>query len=217
MRKSRPVSVNTTVVIALFLFSIVGSVLAAEYPSQVYGPFFVGTKMYSGAGVPDSATGLNGDYYIDTATGTMYTKTTGGSWQFLMNIMGSQGMPGKNGSSWWSGITPPSNGLGNENDYYLNIASGNIYNRTGGSWQLLMNIIGPMGPANMTSGPQGLQGIQGPQGIPGPANMTAGPQGLQGDQGLQGIQGPVGPIGPANMTAGPQGAQGDQGSTVHLV
>ena len=211
MRNDRSVAVKTTLVIALFLSSIVGSVPAAEYPSQVYGPFFVGTKIYSGSGAPDSATGLNGDYYLDTVSGNLYNKTSSGSWQLLMNIVGPQGMTGAKGSSWWSGMAPPSDGLGNDNDYYLNTASGNIYNRTGGSWQILLNVIGPMGQANMTAGSQGPIGPTGPQGPPGGANMTAGPQGLQGIQGPQGEQGEVGPIGPANMTAGPQGLQGIQG------
>ena len=211
MRNDRSGAAKTTLVIALILSSIVGSVLAVEYPSQVYGPFFVGTKIYSGGGVPDSATGLNGDYYLDTVSGNLYNKTSSGSWQLLMNIVGPQGMTGAKGSSWWSGMAPPSDGLGNDNDYYLNTASGNIYNRTGGSWQILLNVIGPMGQANMTAGSQGPIGPTGPQGPPGGANMTAGPQGLQGIQGPQGEQGEVGPIGPANMTAGPQGDQGPQG------
>ncbi len=196
-------------IIALFVLTIMGPVLAAEYPSQVYGPFFVGTKIYSGTGVPGAATGLNGDYYLDTVSGNLYNKDSGGSWQLLMNIIGPQGTAGAKGSSWWSGIAPPSNGMGNDNDYYVNTVSGNIYNRTGGSWQVLLNIMGPQGPmgaANMTAGPQGSQGPQGEKG-------DTGSQGPAGATGVTGAAGPQGPMGAANMTAGPQGPQGEKGDT----
>ena len=38
-----------------------------------------GSVWFNGSGVPSGATGANGDYYLDTATGNVYQKVSG-SW-----------------------------------------------------------------------------------------------------------------------------------------
>jgi len=97
------------------------------------------------------------------------------------------GLDGKDGATWFNGIGVPNNGTGKDTDYYLDVATGKVYNKTGGIWVFIANITGP----------QGLQGVQGaigpvgpigPQGNVGPMG-PAGPAGLQGIQGIQGIQG----------------------------
>ena len=163
-KKSRTALPFRIALLALLALAIVGPALATEYPSQVYGPFFVGTKIFNGVGAPDPGIGLNGDYYIDTASGQLYTKDSGGTWQVLMTLVGPQGAAGKAGSAWWSGITTPSNGIGSDNDYYLNTANGDLYNKTAGSWQQVMNTVGPQGP-------QGPVGLQGPVGEIGRAHV----------------------------------------------
>ena len=57
-----------------------------------------------GAGVPASNLGLVGDYYLDTATGNVYTKTNGTTWVLISNIMGPQGPAGAAGIA---GLTGP--------------------------------------------------------------------------------------------------------------
>ena len=79
-----------------------------------------------------------------------------------------------NSSEWLNGVGEPSNELGNENDYYIDTANGNLYNKKDNSWELVMNIKGPQGE-------QGLMGEQGPQG----------PQGEQGIKGEDGTPGSV--------------------------
>jgi len=91
---------------------------------------------------------------------------------------GIQGLSGINGSMWYNGNGIPSYTLGVGNDYYLNIANGDVYQRLNETWVLISNIHG-------SQGIQGLQGVQGPQGV-------QGVQGVQGIQGLQGVQGPQG-------------------------
>ena len=320
--------------VALILaICIIASVTAAEFPGTVYGPYFVGAKWYNGDGVPGSGTGLNGDYYLRTANGDVYEKSSG-VWSIIGNIIGPQGIqgetgpigpigpmnqtvgpegpqgiqgetgpigptgpmnqtvgpegpigptgpmnqtPGTPGSKWYAGNETPSDGLGINDDYYFKATSGDIYNKTEDSWHLLMNIIGPQGiqgetgpigptgSMNQTIGPEGAQGIQGdtgPMGLNGSKwwsgtiapsdglgddndyyldiiagniyNKTAGtwgllmntlglqgPQGDQGEQGIpgpmnqtpgeQGIQGEIGPVGPMNQTPGEQGPQGIPG------
>jgi len=112
-----------------------------------------------------------------------------------------------NGSEWYSGATVPGS-FGYVNDYYLRTATGDIYNRTAGGWDLLMNIVGPQGDPG-TPGEPGAPGEPGTIGPMGPANMTAGPPGEPGSPGEPGAPGPMGPMNQtANMTAGPQGPAG---------
>ena len=117
--------------------------------------------------------------------------------------------------SWWqpvgtvgntvhNGNGAPSVTVGNIGDFYLDVASVNLYGpKTTLGW-----------PASFVSlvGPQGDPGPQGPQGIPGATGAIGpeGPQGPQGEQGIQGLAGPQGAQGPAGPQ-GPQGATGEQG------
>ena len=112
-----------------------------------------------------------------------------------------------NGSEWYSGATVPGS-FGYINDYYLRTDTADIYNRTAGGWDLLLNIMGPQGDPG-TPGEPGSPGAPGDTGPMGPANMTAGPQGEPGTPGEPGAPGPMGPMNQtANMTAGPQGPAG---------
>jgi hypothetical protein len=99
---------------------------------------------------------------------------------------GPTGADGADGSKWYNGEGVPG-AIGVDGDYYLDTASGNVYERASGSWSITGNIIGPQGEQGI-QGEQGTQGIQGIQG-------EQGPQGIQGDQGPQGIQGETGPTG----------------------
>jgi hypothetical protein len=139
---------------------------------------------------------------------------------------------GAGGTSWLSGSVVPSNSIGEDGDFFLNVSDGNVYQRIDGMYGLAFNIkgeqgiqgdVGPAGPRGLTGdngaqgdpGPIGPQGPKGDQGDTGPAGPQ-GPQGLKGDQGdvglagsqgPQGLKGDQGDIGPA----GPQGLQGLQG------
>ena len=191
-----------------------------------------------GAGVPASNLGLVGDYYLDTATGNVYTKTNGTTWVLISNIMGPQGVTGPSGAT---GLTGPQGPIG----------------LTGP--QGLAGAAGAQGPIGLT-GAQGLPGTNGTNGLnaatlttvePAGANCVTGgvklefgpdvngnglldageivpaltqyvcngavgaqgPQGNTGATGLtgpQGLAGAAGPQGPAGLT-GPQGPQGSIG------
>lgn len=51
-----------------------------------------GSTWYSGAGVPSSGLGVDGDYYLDTVSGDIYSKTSG-TWSIDLNIVGSVDSP----------------------------------------------------------------------------------------------------------------------------
>ncbi|SUV49775.1 hypothetical protein [Bergeyella zoohelcum] len=69
----------------------------ATGPQGVAGPKGAngnnGASMLTGNGVPQAATGANGDSYVDTATGTVYKKNNG-SWASIGSIKGATGPQG---------------------------------------------------------------------------------------------------------------------------
>ena len=87
---------------------------------------------------------------------------------------GPQGKKGDTGEStkWLTGSMLPSTSAAKENDLFLNITNGNVYQLSNESWVLKGNIRG-------SQGVQGPTGVQGPQGIQGPV----GPKGDTGDTG----------------------------------
>lgn len=152
-----------------------------------------GSTIHSGATAPVDATGVTGDFWLDTATGTLYgPKLVDGDWAGVdsVSLIGPQGPAGLDGAEGPQGPVGPEGPQG---------------------------IQGPVGPEGPTGpegpqGPQGLQGEAGPVGPVGPVGPE-GPQGLQGVQGEAGPEGPQGPVGPAGADGadGPQGPAGPQG------
>jgi hypothetical protein len=53
-----------------------------------------GEKWYTGAGAPPGATGIVGDFYIDTSNGNYYEKTATTTWTIVGSLTGPQGPPG---------------------------------------------------------------------------------------------------------------------------
>ena len=120
-----------------------------------------------------------------------------------------------------SGVTPPSNAIGIDGDFYIDIKNLNIYGpKMKKKWPKAVSLKG-------TNGVDGVDGktitnastVAGPignQGTPGIAGETGlkGDQGLRGEVGATGAQGIVGPIGvqgPIGLT-GAAGLQGPAGS-----
>ena len=191
-----------------------------------------------GAGVPASNLGLVGDYYLDTATGNVYTKTNSTTWVLISNIMGPQGPIGLTGAT---GATGPQGPIGLTGPQGLAGAAGaqgpagptGATGATGATG--LTGAAGVAGPAgtNGTNGTAVLNGINNPAAgtgvngdfyintatntLFGPKANGAWPAGvsLVGPQGIQGIQGVAGPTGATGLAgaAGPQGPTGATGAT----
>lgn len=132
---------------------------------------------------------------------------------------GPQGEPGTPGEVWHFGTNDPSYLVGVVGDWYLNIANGDVWERTSpeivGPWTKRGNLIGPQGPQGV-KGDTGNTGATGPAGPKGDTGSTgpAGPQGVKGDTGLTGPQGVKGDTGPQGLqgSTGPTGPQGVPGS-----
>lgn len=56
---------------------------------------------------------------------------------------GTNGTAGAPGAVWRSGSGAPSNGLGVNGDFYLDTATGNVYEKAAGVYTIVMNIQGP--------------------------------------------------------------------------
>ena len=114
---------------------------------------------------------------------------------------GPQGVPGPAGTKWFSSTGPPAQNVGGLSDYYLDVTSGDVWQKVGNEggavWAMQGNIRGLKGEA----GPEGPKGEIGPSGLPGPAG-SPGLNGIAGTAGVQGEIGPPGPVGPPGP-AGP--------------
>ena len=66
-----------------------------------------GTAVLNGTTVPSSATGTNGDFYINTATNTLYGPKTGGAWPAGTSLVGPQGLTGATGATGPQGLQGP--------------------------------------------------------------------------------------------------------------
>jgi hypothetical protein len=114
---------------------------------------------------------------------------------------GLQGVAGPGGTKWLSWTGAPDQGLGILSDYYLDVATGDVWQKVSNEgrpvWALQGNIRGAQGP----EGPKGDPGGVGTAGSPGPAGPAGfagptGPAGNNGNIGPIGLMGPIGPPGP---------------------
>lgn len=159
-----------------------------------------GTQIYSGSGAPSDGLGVDGDYYIDIATGGLYMHGGSTGWNFSFNLTGPAGAQGATGSTGaagaagaqgpagsdgaagadgtiiFGGTGAPADGLGVDGDYYIDTATGDLYQHGGSvGWNLSLNLRGP-------TGSQGATGATGSQG-------AAGNNGAAGSAGADGIDG----------------------------
>jgi hypothetical protein len=106
-----------------------------------------GATWYEGNGAPAAAIGNNNDFYLNTNTGAgdddIYQKQSG-SWVKIGNIQGPAGSAGVNGATWYEGNVAPTT-LENNNDFYLDTSTGDVYQMQSGTWKNIGNIKGPSG------------------------------------------------------------------------
>jgi len=147
-----------------------------------------------GAGIPTKATGIDGDFYIDTKNANLYGPKTKGVWKIATSLKQSDPKSVSNtvGEQVVIGAAGPQGEKGDKG------ATGN----TGAAGS-----AGSPGAA----GAKGASGIDGAAGLPG----AAGSAGAKGDAGVAGASGSTGSPGSAGAKgdAGTAGAKGDTGTT----
>lgn len=67
---------------------------------------------------------------------------------------GPTGPTGPDGNDWATGSTVPDNGDGDNGDLYLRTSNGDVYEKSGGTWSVIANIVGPEGDPG-PAGPAG--------------------------------------------------------------
>ena len=172
-------------------------------PIGLYGPAgsngtigLNGKTVLNGTSNPTTE-GVDGDFYINTASNALFGPKANGTWPTGVSLVGSQGPVGPTGAIGAAGIQGPigpqgaagSNGVagvdgktilngtsnptnqGVNGDFYINTASNTLFGpKANGSWPSGISLVGPQGPT-------GAQGATGPAG-------TTGPAGAQGATGL---------------------------------
>lgn len=125
-----------------------------------------GNTILNGTGVPASSTGANGDFYIDTATTTLYGPKSAGVWPGTgVALIGSGG--GASGNTLLNGTGQPSNSTGNNGDFYIDTASTTLYGpKLSGTWGAGVSLVGATGATGAT-GPAGATGATGATGAAG--------------------------------------------------
>lgn len=128
---------------------------AAGANSTVAGPAGAnGSVWRNGSGTPSNGTGADGDYYLNVTNGDVYRRSSG-TYSNIGNIKGPAGSNGTNGSNgavgsvWRNGSGTPSNSLGVDGDYYLDVDSGYVSKRIAGSYTTQGNIKGPAGDTSL--------------------------------------------------------------------
>lgn len=112
-----------------------------------------GSKWYTGAGAPSSGTGVTGDFYLNTSSGSYYEKTDANTWTVRGSLTGPAGATGAAGadgadgtsSAWHVGSGAPAGALGADTDLYLDDTNGDVYEKAAGAWSAVANIMGPAG------------------------------------------------------------------------
>ena len=127
-----------------------------------------GSGVLNGNVPPTNVQGNDGDFYINTATNTMYGPKAIGMWPPGVSLVGPQGpaggptgpqgVAGTNGNSVLNGVVNPNLATGVDGDFYINTLTNDIFGpKANGVWPQGISLIGP-------AGPQGPQGPAGPAG-----------------------------------------------------
>jgi hypothetical protein len=111
-----------------------------------------GATWLNGAIDPAANIGSNNDYYINTASYDIFQKQSG-AWVKIGNLKGAAGATGATGTpgaTWLNGTIDPTAGLGTNNDYYINTASYDIFQKQSGAWVKIGNLKGAAGATGAT-------------------------------------------------------------------
>ena len=200
-----------------------------------------GKSVLSGTSAPTTE-GVEGDFYIDTTANRIYGPKGATTWpstytslvgpqgpqgdQGIQGLKGDtgatgpqgvQGATGADGKAVRSGTSAPSNGTGNDGDFYIDTSTNQIYGpKTSGAWGSATSLVGPQGATGAT-GSAGADGKTVLNGSGAPSNSTTGNNGdFYIDTTASAIYGPKtgGVWGSATSLKGTNGTNGTNGKTV---
>ena len=110
-----------------------------------------GTSIHSASGNPADTLGADGDVYINSFNGDVFTKASGTWGSPTGNITGPRGLQGTSISA---GTGVPSNADGNEGDVFIDVSTGFVYNKGASVWTSVVgeNLKGPQGDTGADAG-----------------------------------------------------------------
>lgn len=112
-----------------------------------------GNTILSGSVDPTSTVGNNGDYYINTSTGTLFGPKADGTWPPGVPLGG--GSPAGGGTV-LTGAGAPGNNIGADGDYYLDTNTWTLYGpKANGQWPAGVVLAGQPGSGSGGSGGTG--------------------------------------------------------------
>jgi hypothetical protein len=116
-------------------------------PTGATGPR--GYSVLNGVSNPISSTGIDGDFYINTTSNSIFGPKISGAWGSGTSI---------GGNSVLNGTVDPTSANGSNGDFYINTVSNKIFGpKLNNAWAAGTNIIGPQG----NPGTQGSTGLKG--------------------------------------------------------
>lgn len=108
-----------------------------------------GYSVLNGTTNPISNTGIDGDFYINTTSNSIFGPKTSGAWGSGTSI---------GGNSVLNGTIDPTSANGSNGDFYINTSSNKIFGpKANNIWPAGTSLIGPQG----TTGTQGTTGAKG--------------------------------------------------------
>ncbi|WP_236901308.1 hypothetical protein [Cupriavidus necator] len=108
--------------------------------------------MLSGTTDPGPEIGKDGDYYLNTVTWMMFGPKANGVWPAGVSLAGPGGNTGAAGSTILSGSVDPTDGVGNNGDYYINTSTSTLFGpKANGTWPAGV----PLGSATGSPPPSG--------------------------------------------------------------
>lgn len=110
-----------------------------------------GLNILNGTTNPPAGVGVNGEFYINTITSTLFGPRTSGAWPAgvsLIGPMGATGSTGANGLNILNGANNPTSGIGLNGEFYINTTTSTLFGpKTGAGWPTGVSLIGPPGSA----------------------------------------------------------------------
>jgi hypothetical protein len=131
----------------------------AQGPIGLTGPAGAnGKTVINGSTDPAAGTGQDGDFYINTATNTLFGPKVSGAWPLGVSLIGPIGATGPAGAAGVNGVagangldgktvlngtTDPGSSTGENGDFYINTTSNKIFGpKASGVWPAGVSLIG---------------------------------------------------------------------------
>jgi hypothetical protein len=172
-----------------------------------------GRTILNGTGPPQNSQGVDGDFYLNTASWLLHGPKANDAWPVGVSLTGSAGEDGTHGTNGLDGRTilngagAPEGNQGDDGDFYIDRSAMVIYGpKAGGFWPGGVSLVGPPGT-------NGIDGRTILNGAGAPSNATGSSNDFYLDRTTHVLYGPkMGGVWPSGVPLiGPPGEDGADG------